>query len=137
VPYADEHVFSVESNSTVSAFAFNSTSLELSFSISGLDGTGGYVKLTVAKSIVADVADIRVFLDGRELVYSASSSGDSWLLVFTYAHSTHDVAISFGVQKEPAPTEHFLTTLVVAAASGVSVALIGIGLLVYFKKRKH
>ena len=137
VPYENNRVFSVESNSTVSAFAFNSTSLELSFSVSGSNGTTGYVKLTVAKSILADVADVKVFLDGKELVYSASSSGDSWLLVFNYTHSTHDVAINFGVQSEPALTEPFVTALVVAAASGLSVALIGIGLLVYFKKRKH
>ena len=134
-PYKNERVFSVASNSTVSAFAFNSTSLELSFRVSGLDGSTGYVELTVAKSIVADVADIRVFLDGRELAYSASSSGDSWLLVFTYAHSTHDVAISFGVQSEPATTEPLLMGWV-SAALIASAAAVSSGLVAYILRRR-
>jgi hypothetical protein len=135
VPYRDERVFSVESNSTVSAFAFNSTSLELSFSVSGSDGTMGYVKLTVGKSVAADVGDIKVILDGKEMVYSVSSSGDSWLLIFTYAHSTHDVAINFSVQSEP-ESEPAPTTFVVTA-SAMLLAVVGLGLIVYFKKRKR
>ena len=43
--------------------------------------------------------------------------------------------ISFSVDV-PEPSEPF-PTLLVATASGASVAIIGIGLLVYFKKRKH
>jgi len=43
--------------------------------------------------------------------------------------------ISFSVDV-PEPSEPFPTTLVVTA-SGVAVAIVGAGLLVYFKKRKH
>jgi hypothetical protein len=139
-PYNNEHVFSVESNSTVSALAFNSTSSELNFRVSGPDGTEGYVKFTVAKSIVSDAANIKVYLDGKRMGYSASSLGDSWLLLFTYAHSTHDVAISLGVQsQQPSgflglglPVEYVCAAVIAAA-----VAIIGISLLVYVKKRKR
>jgi hypothetical protein len=41
--------------------------------------------------------------------------------------------IFFGVYKEPEP----FPTMLVVIASGASVAVIGIGLVVYFKKRKH
>jgi hypothetical protein len=136
LPYEDVRVFSVESNSTVLAFAFNSTSLELSFSVSGSDGTKGYVELTLAKSIVADATDVRVFLDGKELAYSASSSGDSWLLVFTYNHSTHQVMISLTTSETG---EALLSNdlMLTAIAIVLVVAAIWGGVFVYFKKRKH
>jgi hypothetical protein len=41
--------------------------------------------------------------------------------------------IDFTLTKEPEP----FPTALVATASGVSIAIIGVGLLVYFKKRKH
>jgi hypothetical protein len=44
LPYDSRKVFFVESNSTISALAFNSTSSELSFTASGPSGTSGYVK---------------------------------------------------------------------------------------------
>ena len=135
MPYKNEQVFSVESNSTVTGLAFNSTSLKFNFSVSGPDDTKGYVKLLVAKSIVTDVTSIEVLLDGKKMNYSASSLGDSWLLIFTYTHSTHDVTISLGVQSEQ-QQDAFLTTLV-AVAAGASATIVSLGVLLYFKKRKH
>jgi hypothetical protein len=134
VPYENDRVLSVESNSTVSAFAFNSTSLELSFSVSGSDGTTGYVKLTVAKSIISDVAGVKVFLDGKELVYSASSSGDSWLLTFTYGHSSHQIRIGLAASTA---TMSFTGIMLWIAIGAAPIAIAVIGLLVYFKKRKR
>jgi len=46
--------------------------------------------------------------------------------------------ITFTIAKEPELAELFPLTLVIAfIASGVAVAIVGAGLLVYFKKRKH
>jgi hypothetical protein len=136
MPYKNEQVFSVESNSTVTGFVFNSTSLKFKFSVSGPDDTKGYVKLIVAKSIVTDVTGVEVLLDGKKMSYSISSLGDSsWLLLFSYAHSTHDVTISLGVQSEH-QQDAFITTLV-AAVSGASATIVGLGVMLYFKKRKH
>jgi outer membrane protein assembly factor BamB len=67
--FDEQNVFSVVSNSTVSALAFNSTSKELSFTLSGPDGTVGFVDVTLAKSLVANSADLRVYLDGVSLNY--------------------------------------------------------------------
>jgi hypothetical protein len=135
MPYKNEQVFSVESNSTVTGLAFNSTSLKFKFSVSGPDDTKGYVKLIVAKSIVTDMASVEVLLDGKKMNYSVSSLGDSsWLLIFTYTHSTHDVAISLGVQSEP-QQDAFPTTIVAAVAA--SATIVGLGVLLYFKKRKR
>jgi PKD repeat protein len=93
LPYRSEDAFFVESNSTVTSLAFNSTSSELSFTASGAPGTVGYVKATIAKSLVPKGSDIRVQLDGKQLNYSLTETEDSWLLTFTYSHSTHRLSV--------------------------------------------
>ncbi len=67
LPLMNLYVFSVESNSTVSALAFNTTSSELSFTVSGPSGTKGYVKVSIAKSLVENVSDVKVYLDGERV----------------------------------------------------------------------
>lgn len=94
-------VFSVTSNSTVSALAFNSSSRELSFTVTGEMGTSGFVDVTIAKSLVTNIADLRVYLDVGSINYVATSTADSWLLHFTYTHSTHGVVVDLEVTVIP------------------------------------
>jgi parallel beta-helix repeat protein len=94
LPFMNQYVFSVESNSTVSAIAFNSTSSELSFTVNGPSGTDGYVNVSIAKTLVGNVSDLKVYLDGSESEYSITSVDDSWLLMFSYAHGSHQVVVN-------------------------------------------
>ena len=137
--FDEQNVFSVVSNSTVSALAFNSTSKELSFSVSGPNGTVGFVDITIAKTLITNIADLSVYLDGTSLNYETTSTADSWQLHFTYTHSTHDVVVNLGktVISDGSEPEPFPTALVVAAASVGAVAVVGAALLFYFKKRQH
>jgi uncharacterized protein YxeA len=93
-PFEEESVFSVMSNSTLSGFSFNSTTKELSFTVTGPSGTAGYVKVTIAKSLVSSVQSVKVYLDGSQLNVAITEDADSWLLSFTYMHSMHKVRIS-------------------------------------------
>jgi hypothetical protein len=86
--------FYVESNSTVSELSFNSTTAELSFAVSGESGTWGYVEISIAKSLVPSVQDVKVYLDGTQLNVVITEDGNSWLLRFTYTHSTHQVTVT-------------------------------------------
>jgi len=95
--YQDQYVFSVESNSTISELAFDTKNWKLSFAATGPNGTRGYVKVTVARSLVANITNIRVFLDGRELEFTIASTDDSWLLTFTYEHSVHQVEVKLDI----------------------------------------
>jgi len=52
------------------------------------------VKVTIAKSLVSSVQNVKVYLDGDELDVAIISDEKSWLLSFTYLHSTHQVMIS-------------------------------------------
>jgi outer membrane protein assembly factor BamB len=94
--FDEQNVFSVVSNSTLSMLAFNSTSNELSFTVSGPDGTAGFVDLTIAKNLIGNIADLRINLDGASLSYTTTSTADSWILHFTYTHSIHEVTVKLG-----------------------------------------
>jgi hypothetical protein len=93
IQFTDQYVFSVTSNSTISALVFNSTANELSFSTEGPTGTTGYAKVFIAKELVANISDLKVYVDGNLTAYIATSAGDSWVLYFVYMHSTHNVLI--------------------------------------------
>jgi hypothetical protein len=134
--FSDQYVFSVSSNSTLSALAFNSTSRELSFTVSGPSGTTGFVDVAIAKNLVADITSLKVYLDGSSMNYTATSTSDSWLLHFTYSHSTHSVRIDIGSQRNLGLTPFIETPLgMVILSIGIIVA-IAVLLLVFRRKRR-
>jgi parallel beta-helix repeat protein len=134
LPYENQQYFFVESNSTVSALAFNSTSLELSFTVNGTEGTAGYVKVTIAKNLVANAENIKVYMDGEQLNYEITSNTDSWLLSFTYTHSTHDVMISLAASEAE---EKFLGIDLILIAVVVVIVVAGaVGFIVWRKKKQ-
>jgi hypothetical protein len=92
-PVEGQGMFFLESNSTVTAFAFNSTSYELSFDVSGESETTGYVKLSIAKTILPQAQNLTIQLDGKQLNYTLSQTEYDWHLLFYYNHSTHHVNI--------------------------------------------
>ena len=94
--HAEKNVFSVNSNSNMSNLAFNSTSKELSFTVEGESGTLGYADVYIAKTLIQDATSIEVRLDGNKMDYTTISEDDSWLVHFTYSHSTHKVTINLG-----------------------------------------
>jgi len=126
--YEDQYVFSVESNSTLSELAFNTTDWTLSFTATGPNGTMGYTKVTVAKSLVANITNIRVYLDGNQSEYTITSTDDSWLLTFTYMHSTHQVAVDLDITIVPEfPSLTILLLFMIATLLAV----------VIHRRRKH
>jgi hypothetical protein len=134
LPVPDQSAFSVKSNSTVAQLFFNSTSSELSFTVIGPAGTAGYVKVTIAKSLVSSVQSVKVYLDGSQLNVAITEDVDAWLLSFTYLHSTHRVMISLATN--PASTTFLSVENWVWIGMIIILVVVGAGLLFYFKKRK-
>ncbi len=93
--------FSIVSNSTVSEFTFTSTRNELNFNVNGSDGTVGFADVTIAKNLLVNIADVKVYLDGVSLNYTITSTIDSWILHFSYPHSTHSIIVSLGITSIP------------------------------------
>jgi len=122
--YAERSIFSVSSNSTVSGFAFDSERQELSFVVTGESGTTGYADVYIAKSLISDIANVKAYLDCGEKEYTVTSVGDSWLLHFSYQHSTHKVSISLGLPPPASLLENpFSLALVIGGILTLPVAL--------------
>jgi outer membrane protein assembly factor BamB len=99
--YENQYVFTIESNSTISDLTFNSTSHILSFTASGVNGTEGYTRLTIAQSLAPDVAKLTVSVDGIEYNHTVQGLDDSWVLLFTYTHSTHQIDVDLNQSAIP------------------------------------
>jgi hypothetical protein len=95
--------FTVESNSTITQLYFDSTSNQLNFTASGPSGTTGYVNINIPKTLIPDIADLKIYLDGNTLRYSSSEQSDSWLVTFSYHHSMHQITICMNPQTAAAP----------------------------------
>ena len=93
-PSKGPNVFSVASNSTLTEFAFNSATKQLSFTVSRPTGTRGYVNISIPKSVVSDISSLQVKIDSNQVANTSQSLPDSWLISFNNHHSTHKVAIS-------------------------------------------
>jgi N-acetylneuraminic acid mutarotase len=87
--------FTVQSNSTVTDLVFDNQKQELSFNVTGPSGTSGYVNVTVAKSFLASVDNLKVYVDGTQVTSNVSSNETSYFMDFNYTHSTHQVKIDF------------------------------------------
>jgi hypothetical protein len=91
---SERSTFVIESNSTVLALAFDNATATLSFNVTGPTGTTGYVKATIAKSMLENGENLLATLDGKQLNYTVTSAGDSWIYCFNYHHSTHRISMN-------------------------------------------
>lgn len=128
---ASKNIFSVASNSTISDLTFNSTSNQLTFAVSGATGTTGYTDVTVAKSLIKDITQVRVFIDKIQVQSSTTETPDSWILHFAYQHSTHEVTLQLNATSTTSPSENQYLWY---ALTGAAVAVILIGALFVLKK---
>jgi hypothetical protein len=135
MPYSDKYVFSVQSNSTVSLLSFNSATKELSFTVSGPLGSLGYTRIMINKELVADGASIKISMDGSQMSYDLTQTSSSWILYFTYHHSTHNVVASLGGLPSGASGGISLEVLITVVVLAVIIA-VSLTFVIMNKKRK-
>ena len=126
-------VFSIESNSTITGLRFDSQTQELSFNVTGLSGTMGCTNLTIAKSFLANIDNLKVHLDGNIIEYTVTSNDSAWMLTLTYHHSTHQIKISFS-NSEPALFNFTMAGLILTVTL-VTALVVLLGVIVY--RRSH
>ena len=95
-PDPEHNVFTLTSNSTITQFTFNPDSKELRFIASGTSGTKGYVNIYIPKMILSDISTLKAYIDGNQTNFTSESQADSWLISFTYSHSTHTITMAMG-----------------------------------------
>lgn len=129
-----QDVFSVSSNSTVSNLTFNSTSNELSFSVTGSPGTTGYINAYISKSLISEISNLKVYLDRTQQNYTATSQQDSYIIHFTYHHSTHLVILTLGQTQSKNNPE--VTQTMLAIGGAIVAVLAGIiAIIIYYFNR--
>jgi hypothetical protein len=105
----DQTVFSVESNSTITSFNYNAATTQITFGVSGPDGSTGYVQVCVPKSVLPDPTVMKVALDGTTVQTTYLSSGNVWLVIFIYSHSSDSVVMTLNplaATLTPTPTSN-------------------------------
>lgn len=90
----DQNVFSMTSNSTITKLIFNSETKELSFNASGETGTEGYVSINIPKSLIADISNLKVYVDDITVSYDVKEQTDWWIITFNYSHSSHTIVMA-------------------------------------------
>ena len=93
------------------------------------------MSMTVAKTALPNSGDPKAYLDGKPLNYSVTSLNDSWLITFSYLHSTHQIIVYLG-NSSPS-NQPFDIDYRVLAVVLTFLTMIIFGLLVYFKRHKH
>ncbi|MEM3458924.1 MAG: hypothetical protein QXN36_08600 [Candidatus Bathyarchaeia archaeon] len=81
----------VSTNSSVLGVVFNSTSMALSVSVGGPDGTTGIANITVPIEMVNSLSDIRVTLDNQPVDFQISQVGSNAQIYVEYHHSYHEL----------------------------------------------
>ena len=135
LPYKNQQVFLLESNSTVNALAFNNETSTLSFNVSGPPETKGYVKATISKSMLNNSESLQAYLDGKQLNYSASALGDFWVFTFNYSHSTHQISLHLKVAA--ASTQPLSNEIILIVIIAVFGAILAIETKYWFGKEKE
>jgi hypothetical protein len=134
LPYNNQYMFTVESNSTVTDLDFNATNRELSFTAIGQNDTKGYAKITVPRSLVIDDANINVYIDNVPAESSVAETSGSWLLSLVYPHSSHKITINLGSSSTPF-VETTLGKAIIYGLPTITVLAI-LGFLALRKRRK-
>jgi parallel beta-helix repeat protein len=113
---------SVESNSTVSNLAFNQPNKEISFHVTGPDGTIGFSNVTIPKQLLYG-EPWSVLIDGISVTPTIAENETHSILYFTYTHSTHKVQIigTHVIAPPPPPLSASISPLSASILVGQSV----------------
>jgi hypothetical protein len=134
-PDAEQNVFTLTSNSTITQFAFNSTTKELGFIASGPSGTKGYVNIYIPKTIINDISTLKTYLDGNEISFNSESQADSWLISFTYSHSQHTITMVMEDAQQVSHTNSDSLPQWLIIAVAVTLVAVVAAVAVVFKSR--
>ena len=81
----------ISTNSSVLGVVFNSTSMALSVSVGGPDGTVGIANLTIPVSLISSLSAVRVTLDNQPIDFTINQVGNTAQITVQYHHSFHQL----------------------------------------------
>ncbi|MBT0160570.1 hypothetical protein G4O51_11375 [Candidatus Bathyarchaeota archaeon A05DMB-2] len=81
----------VSTNSSVLGVVFNSTSMALSISVGGPDGTTGIANITIPIEMVNSLSAVQVTLDNQPIDFQINQVGNNAQIYVEYHHSFHEL----------------------------------------------
>ncbi len=132
-PDLENNVFTLNSNSTITQFAFNSTSNQLSFIASGDSGTIGHVEVYIPKSMFSEISQLKTYIDNKQVSFISESQGDWWLISFSYSHSQHIVTMLIDEGTQTSNADY--TPILMYAIPIAVIAIVVIAALVMLKRK--
>ena len=138
-PDEGKNVFTLNSNSTITQFAFNSTNKELSFIASGPSGSKGYVNIYVPQTLISDISTLKTYVDGNQIRFNSTSQGDAWLITFHYSHSQHKITMEItNIEHAPVTSPPQLQSINYAVLAAIITVFIGVAsaLVVAYRQTK-
>jgi hypothetical protein len=132
-------IFTLNSNSTITQLSFDSESNELSFTASGPSNSHGYVEVYIPKTLIADITNLKTYIDGTPVSFNSQDQTDSWLITLTYSHSQHHITLQLsnnGQTPVQPPSSNWLTdNIILIAIAGVAI-IIATAMTLAFKRSK-
>jgi len=129
-------LFAIQTNSTITAFSVDATSKQLRFSVSGPEGSTGYLQIYISKTLIANASELQIMLDGAPLNFDSVSAGEAWLVSCYYHHSTHTVSINMDSNATETPTSNgLLNWASLASVIAIAAAVIIAVTVVYWKRQ--
>lgn len=126
----DKNVLSVTSNSTITQFKFDSETNQISFKAEGASHTNGYVAINVPKTLVEDVSNLKVYLDGSEVTFNSELQIDTWVITIHYSHSVHTIVMDLSgtsnVDNQPSEPPTYTIAIVIAAIVIIAIAAVAV-----------
>lgn len=89
----EDRSFLVEilSNSTISSFEFSQPNKQVSFNVSGEDGTRGLAKVTLPKELLS--GQLTVFFDDEPIEFQLQENSTHSFITISYTHGVHQVKV--------------------------------------------
>ncbi|MEM2147031.1 MAG: hypothetical protein QXJ94_00290 [Candidatus Bathyarchaeia archaeon] len=81
----------VSTNSSVLGVVFNSTSMALSISVGGPDGTTGIANITIPMEMITSLSAVSVTLDNQPIEFQINQVGSYAQIYVEYHHSFHEL----------------------------------------------
>jgi len=81
----------VSTNSSVLGVVFNSTSMALSISVGGPDGTTGTANITIPMEMINSLSAVQVTLDNQPIDFQITQVGSNAQIYVEYHHSFHEL----------------------------------------------
>ncbi|MGB9714161.1 MAG: hypothetical protein ACPLZC_04175 [Candidatus Bathyarchaeales archaeon] len=83
----------VSTNSSVLGVVFNSTSMALSISVGGPDGTMGIANITIPIEMINSLSNVQVTLDNQPIDFQITQVGSNAQIYVEYHHSFHELTV--------------------------------------------